>query len=289
MKTLAAIIAACAASAALANTPVPGGKWSYTFTDVKGRADRPMRVYTYRPRKCDSTCPMVFVLHGTKRNASEYRDYWVALADHYNILIIAPEFSQKNWPKAAGYNAGEALDQKDREKWAFAAVEHLFDEMRDGQSSYVLFGHAAGGQFAQRFAIFVPDHRASVVIAANPSWYTMPEWRKEKTEAPFPYSLVGSPVGEAELRRALSHRLVVMAGDRDDDPDDDESSRSTLAMKQGETRVDRAETFIKTATAAAQALGVPLAWELIEVPERVQDGEHLSTTAADLLFEKKTR
>src|SRR5438552_15571099 len=97
---------------ALAATPIPPGKWSFVWTDAKGRADRPMRVYTYRPRKCDSTCPMVFVLHGQKRNAAEFRDNWQSLADHYSFLVIAPEFTQKNWPKAAGYNLGDAGEHK---------------------------------------------------------------------------------------------------------------------------------------------------------------------------------
>ena len=287
MKTLLAMAAACLAATAFANTPVPGGKWSFDFVDAKGRPDRPMKVYTYRPRKCDSTCPMVFVLHGVQRNASEYRDYWVSLADHYNILIIAPEFSQKNWPKAAGYNLGGVAETGDREKWAFADVEHLFDEMRDGQSSYLLFGHSAGAQFAHRFLIFMPDNRASVVVAANPGWYMMPEWRKDQAAAPFPYSLVGSPVGEAELRRALSRRFVLMLGEKDVDPEDANLNKTEGAMKQGENRVERGENFFKAATAAAQALGVSMAWDLVEVPDTVHDGEHMSTAAADLLFEKK--
>ena len=230
---------------------------------------------------------MVFVLHGVQRNASEYRDYWVSLADHYNILIIAPEFSQKNWPKAAGYNLGDVAETPDRERWAFAAIEHLFDEMRDGQSSYVLFGHSAGAQFAHRFVIFMPESRASVVVAANPGWYMMPEWRKEKAVAPFPYSMVGAPVGEAELRRALSRRFVLMLGEKDVDPEDANLNKTEGAMKQGENRVERGENFFKAATAAAQALGTDMAWELVEVPDTVHDGEHMSTAAADLLFEKK--
>jgi poly(3-hydroxybutyrate) depolymerase len=290
MKTIAAIAAIAAtlvAWSAFAATPVPGGKWSFIFTDARGRADRPMRVYTYRPRKCDSTCPMVFVLHGQKRNASEVRDNWQSLADHYSFLVIAPEFTQKNWPKASGYNLGEAGEHKDREKWAFSVVEHLFDEMRVDQASYVLFGHGAGAQFAQRFALLRPDNRASVIVVANAAWYTLPEWRKDKTPAAFPYSLVNAPVGEAELRQALARRLVVMAGDRDDDADDESQDKNDGAVKQGDGRVDRAETFIKSATAAAQALGVTLAWDLVEVPERVHDGEHFGTAAADLLYEKK--
>ena len=59
------------------------------------------------------------------------------------------------------------------------------------------------------------------------------------------------------------------------------------AMKQGEQRLERGENFFKAATAAAQALGVPLAWDLVEVPDAVHDGEHMSTAAADMLYEKK--
>ena len=63
-----AAIAVAFASSVQAKTEIPPGKWSFVFTDAKGRADRPMRVYTYRPRECDTKCPIQFVLHGLKRN-----------------------------------------------------------------------------------------------------------------------------------------------------------------------------------------------------------------------------
>ena len=34
--------------------------------------------------------------------------------------------------------------ESEREKWTFSVIEHLFDEMRVDQASYVLFGHSAG-------------------------------------------------------------------------------------------------------------------------------------------------
>ena len=43
----------------VAATPVPSGRWSFVFTDQKGRPDRPIRVFTYRPKACDSTCPIL--------------------------------------------------------------------------------------------------------------------------------------------------------------------------------------------------------------------------------------
>ena len=165
VRFIGALLVAVVASVsvpAFAGTPVPGGKWSWVWKDAKGNADRPMRVYTYRPRECDSTCPIVMVLHGRKRNASAYRDYWELLADHYKVMIIAPEFSKERWPQAADYNLGGVGQEKDRNKWVFATIEHLFDEMRVDQTSYVLFGQGAGAQVAQRMALLWPENRASV-------------------------------------------------------------------------------------------------------------------------------
>jgi poly(3-hydroxybutyrate) depolymerase len=284
MRNVMAIFLACA-SVAYAATPVPAGKWSFVFADAKGRADRPIRVYTYRPRQCDSTCPIMFVMHGLKRDASNYRNHWELAADRYAFIIVAPEFSA--WPKAAAYNLGDVAAQADREKWAFSAIEHLFDEVRDGQKDYRIFGHSAGAQFVQRMALFRPDNRASVMIAANLGWYTMPEWRKDKAAEPFPYSLVNAKAGEGELRQALAKRLIVMAGENDIDPDDENLNKSAGAMKQGEMRVERAENFFKAATAAASDLGVPLAWELVEVPDTAHDGEAMSRAAADYLYGKR--
>jgi len=285
MKTLIGLIAAIAAQAAFANTPVPSGRWSFMFEDPKGRPDRPVKVYTYRPRKCDSTCPILFVMAGVKRDASSYRSYWESAADSYNFIVISPEFLA--WPKAALYNLGDVKDQPDREKWAFSVIEHLFDEMRDGQKDYRIFGHSAGGQFVQRMALFRPDNRASVMVAANPGWYTMPEWRKDKGAEPFPYSLVNARAGEAELRQALSKRFILMVGEQDVDPDDENLNKSAGAMKQGEMRVERGENFFKAANAAANDLGVKLAWELVEVPDVAHNGESMSKAAAEMLYGRK--
>ena len=272
------------AMAAVAGTPVPGGKWSWVWTDEKG-AGKPMRVYTYRPRACDSSCPMVIVLHGQARNASAYRDYWELAADRYKVLIVAPEFRKDDWDDEAYYLGG--FGKAAPNKTVFATIEHLFDEMRVDQKTYVLFGHSAGAQVAHRMALLWPDNRASAIVAANAGWYTVPELRKEKVDNPFPYSLVNTPISDGELRAALARRVVVMASESDNDADAGNLDKSGGAMKQGETRVDRAESVIKVATAAAADRGVKLGWELIEVPGAKQDGGSMSEAAAHSLYEKK--
>ena len=276
------------AQAAWSATPIPDGRWRFQWADAKGgHADRPMDVYTYRPKRCDSKCPIVFVMHGVNRNASDYRDYWELIADKYQLLVVAPLFSQRDWPKAAGYNLGDVEAQADREKWAFSAIEHLFDEVRDGHNGYAIFGHSAGGQFVQRMALFRPDNRATVMAAANPGWYTMPEWRKEKSTDPFPYSLVDARVGADQVRQALAKRFVLLAGEKDSDPDAESLNKSAGAERQGASRIDRAEAYFKASTAVAADLGVKLAWELVEVPETAHDAAAMSKAAAEAMFGKR--
>jgi poly(3-hydroxybutyrate) depolymerase len=285
-RLVAAFLFAVLAVPALAATPVPSGKWSFVFTDRKGQPDRPIRVYTYRPRQCDSTCPIQIVLHGSKRNASDYRDLWESAADHHGFLVVAPEFSQKSWPKAARYNLGDVAEWTNPEKWAYSAIEHLFDEVRDGQADYRLFGHSAGGQFVQRMLLFRPDARASVFVAANPGWYLMPEWRKEKAAGNYPFTLHEAKVGEANVRQALARRMILLVGENDTDPDDENLNQSDGAKKQGESRVDRAENFFKLATSLAGELGVKFAWELVEVPGAAHDAAAMGKAAAEAVYGK---
>ena len=287
LRMLAAVLLLLVASDAFAATPIPSGRWSFVFTDQKGRPDRPIRVYTYRPKRCDSNCPIMFVMAGERRNAYDYLAHWELAADRHGFILAAPEFSRERWPKAAAYNLGDVAEQKDREKWAFSAIEHLFDEVRVDQKDYAIFGHSAGGQFVQRMAFFRPDNRARVMIAANPGWYTMPEWRKDKGAEPFPYSLVNAPVGEAELRQALAKRVLILVGEKDTEPDAENLNQSAGAKKQGEGRLERGENFFKAATAAAQELGVKLGWEFSEVPDTAHDGAAMSRAAAEALHPRR--
>jgi pimeloyl-ACP methyl ester carboxylesterase len=272
---------------AVAATPVPSGRWSFVFTDAKGRPDRPIRVYTYRPPKCDSACPILIAMSGAKRNAYDYLGFWELAADRNRFIVIAPEFTNDRWPKAAAYQMGDIEGQSNREKWAYSAIEHIYDEVWDGQKGYMLYGHSAGAQFVQRMSILLPDNRATVMILGNPGVFMMPEWRKDKGAEAYPYSLIGSPAGEADLRKALARRIIVLAGDNDNEPDPDNLNANASVKKQGDTRIDRSENFIKAATAAAQDLGVKLGWELVEMPPTAQDAVAVARAAGEALYGKR--
>jgi hypothetical protein len=97
---------------------------------------------------------------------------------------------------------------------------------------------------------------------------------------------VNSLSGEAALRKALVRRMIVMVGEKDDNPNAENLSKDEGAMKEGATRLERAESFFKAATTSAKDLGVKLAWDLVEVPGVAPDGRSMSKAAADALFKK---
>ena len=52
---------------------------------------------------------------------------------------------------------------------------------------------------------------------------------------------------------ALRKRLVLIVNEKDEAPDHEGSERRDAVRRQGETRVERAENFVKAATSAAQS------------------------------------
>jgi poly(3-hydroxybutyrate) depolymerase len=288
-KILIAALLLASAIPALAATQVPSGRWSFVFTDQKGRADRPIRVYTYRGKKCDSDCPILFLMSGEKRNAYDYLAMWDYVADRNNLILVAPEFLPDRWPKSASYQLGDVSEKQDRERTSYAAIEHLFDEIRTTQKDYMIFGHSAGAQFVQRMLFLRPDNRASLLVLGNPGWYLMPEWRKDKGAAPYPHSLVDSPMaaGDDAVRKALAKRVILLVGDNDAEPDSENLNANAAGKKLGESRTERGENFFKAATTAAGELGVKLDWQLAEMPPTVQDAPGVSRAASDQMGLKR--
>lgn len=281
---------ACAAGAALlslsasAAIPVPEGKGVITFRDGRGHADRELVVHTYRPARCDARCPLQFVLHGVSRNAAGYRDYWAEAAEQHGFVVVSPLFTREVWGGAAAYNRGGVDVTDDRSRWAFAAIEHLFDEIADGRKDYRLFGHSAGAQFVHRFLYFMPNNRASVAIAANAGWYTIPEWRKDRVAFPWPHSLAQAKVGEKEARRALGQRLVVMLGDADTDPNAQDLDRTPGSLAQGANRLDRGRYFHRVSSALARDIDADFRWDVVIVPGVAHSGRLMAKAAADHLY-----
>ncbi len=252
---------------AIAPTKLPVGKSQFEFVDLKGDPTRPIKVWMFVPESCNTKCPLQVVMHGVKRDAEQYLDAWVAFANEHKFVVVAPEFSRQYFPNDDEYILGRSTTEANPAKWTFAVPEHLFDELKSrygfASDTYRLFGHSAGGQFVHRMHLFIPQHRASPIIAANAGWYTESEWGLLfASKFPYPYTTIGSRIDEARTKVVLHRPFILMLGDEDTDENDPALNKSAAANLTGLNRFTRGRHFYENAQRASQRLDVRFAWQL---------------------------
>lgn len=247
-----------------------------------------MPVWSYVPERLEAGSPLLIVLHGFQRNAEAYRDAWQGHAARHGVLLLVPEFNQKDHAGPRAYEVGNMrnaartafLPSRD---WAFTAIEAVFDAARrkfqSRQDRYCLYGHSAGAQLVHRMLTFLPDARIEMAIAANAGAYTMP-WPDER----FPYGLLGAPWDEAGLRRLLGRRLIVLLGEDDTDETHAVLLKSPEAMRQGRHRLARGRTYYRAGRDEAASLATPFAWRLVTVPGVGHSNAAMAAVAAGLLY-----
>jgi len=153
----------------------------------------PIEVFAYKPPTY-SGGPIFVIVHGSGRNAEDYRNYAINLAERFEAIIVAPLFDEKRfnderYKRGCGVTKDSVLQPKD--KWTFAVIPRLVTEVRAMEKSehlpYYMIGHSGGGQFVAKMAMFFPD-QATRFIAANPGSNVFPD-----KSIKFPYGLSGLP------------------------------------------------------------------------------------------------
>jgi poly(3-hydroxybutyrate) depolymerase len=255
--------------------------------EVEDQWGKPVPVYVYEPAKLRRDAPVLFVLHGMYRNAEDYLEAWIPEADRHRVLLVAPEFSGSRYRSSRVYQAGNVLDARgrpnERRRWVFAEIERIFDRVREttGNRSrrYLLYGHSAGAQFVHRMAMLMPEARFAKAVAANAGSYTMADF-----ELGYPFGLRGVPVDPKQLRAALGRPLVVLLGERDDDPKDPHLPDTAAARRQGAHRLARGRAFFRRAERVARELGADFAWRLETVPGVGHDHRRMARAASQILL-----
>ncbi|MBX7495111.1 hypothetical protein K3172_04475 [Qipengyuania sp. 6B39] len=257
---------------------------TFTFANWAGPA---IPVHYYRPATVTATTPVLLVFHGTSRTAGSYRDAWVDAATAGHYIVLAPEFSEQDFPESLAYQEGHVLDAagqlRPREQWSFAAIEPLFDAVRTATgtqvSRYAMYGHSGGAQFVHRFLMLMPEARYSRAIAANAGWYTLPQMSRA-----YPVGLGATPVTRDDLAAALRKRLIILLGTEDTDPNDPTLPTSSVAMEQGPNRLERGRYFFARAQEAAADQSVSLVWRIEYVQGVGHDNRGMVAAAKDLVW-----
>ena len=255
--------------------------WRTGRFTVSDWAGPPLRVfYAEPPEGLLPDAPVVIVMHGVNRNADDYRDNWIALAEQYGLRIYAPEFTAEDFPGAAFYNLGGVGTDAPS---SYAAIEPLFTAIRDRGATaqgYTLFGHSAGAQFVHRALLFEDMPHLLTAYSANAGWYTLPD-----LEADWPYGLSGVPVSEDQMAAWLGRPMTILLGDADTDPRDPNLRRTPEALAQGPYRYARGQYFFDRAGSEAARLDVPFHWQVVTVPGVAHDNAGMARTAARLIAE----
>jgi poly(3-hydroxybutyrate) depolymerase len=264
---------------------------SLRFTAQDGNT---LTAYTYRATGFDAaTGPILFVLHGARRDAQAYLAAMAPYVERAGALAIAPEFPESLYPQSEDYTLGLGVNAPpsgatyDPAEWrpdaetTFMELEHLFEALKAalpgaaGRCDYLVFGHSAGAQFTHRLLLFHPEARVRRAVAANAGWYTLPVSVPGDPNTEMPYGLTGSPVGSRDVTKALSRELIVLLGQTDtataaEDPD----LRGTdEAQAQGVNRLER-----------GRHLGEPHQWTQSEVPGAGHNTTQMAGSAAWWLF-----
>lgn len=236
------------------------GKSHFT-AGVKGKT---LNVFSYRPDNYTDG-PLLVVMHGLNRNAEDYRDNSIPLAQRFEALVIAPEFSLEQFPTEAYQRGGVTRDGKvqPQEEWTFQYVLEVVEQVRQREGRpdwpFYLIGHSAGGQFLNRMAAFLPG-KAERIVATNPGTLIFPT-----RDVPFQFGFGNLPEAlsdDAWLKKYLTAPLTLYLGTADTGLTN--LDVTPQAMAQGATRIERGRACFARGEALARERGWPFGWRLVE-------------------------
>ena len=269
------------------------GTGNFTFTSYAPLADKPVEVFYNIPKDATTSTPILFVFSGSGRDASTCRDDLIQKSNSYGFIVVAPEFSDTYYPGANQYNLGNMFENgehpsastlNDESVWTFSIVKPLFETIKtktgDTVSTYDVFGHSAGGQFAHRYLLFKPNDPFKHLIAASSGWYTLPVDTVE-----FPYGLGSSPGEGMDLHPVFTRSVTIIIGQSDTDPNSANLRHTPDADAQGMNRLERAQYFYTHCSEIASQAGIPFNWSYKALPNVGHDFNATSNAAVDILYQ----
>ncbi|MAX70455.1 MAG: hypothetical protein CMC76_05035 [Flavobacteriaceae bacterium] len=251
----------------------------YAYKDSKRKS---IKVWTYKPKSWNDKDKIVFVMHGGGRNADDYLNAWIELADKNNLLIIAPEFENKFSKYTTNdYQEGNLFTffgtKNPKNEWAYTVIENIFDHIKSVNNitneQYDIFGHSAGGQFVHRMVMLMPESRIGTAIAANSGFYTLPNENLK-----FPYGVKNT---ETDVQKAHKKRLVILLGELDNDLSLGTFRTTDLAMEQGAHRLERGTTFFNLNKELKNKNNWTFNWEIDTVKNTGHNYKKMSKSAIE--------
>lgn len=223
-----------------------------------------IEVFTFRPTGCTAQS-LLLAFHGGERSAQAARANTRHFAERNCLTVLAPLLDREHFPVWL-YDQGGIVEHgvvQPPESWTGNLALDLVAWARRevGQPlPYAMIGHSGGAQHLQRLAAFVPNEARRIVIA-NPGAHVLPS-----LDINAPYGLgnvYSASSGDDALKRYLAQPLTLMLGEKDTEPNPQDSAR---AREQGSNRLERGLRAFETARTLGEKRGWPVNWMLIRVP-----------------------
>ena len=228
--------------------------------------NKKITVWYNLPKGYRSTSKVLFVMHGVKRNGKEYLEDWLKYSNKKKVILIVPEFSNKEFPGSANYNLANIADPNNNinptEKWHFSIIESVFQDFKKQAKlktpEYYLYGHSAGAQFAHRFAMFYPESSLKLAISANAGWYTFPD-----QNISFPYGIKELNYNSKQTNSIFEKKLIILLGTSDTDPKHKYLRNTPETTEQGKHRFERGQNFYKSSKSIAKNISSKFNWSVV--------------------------
>lgn len=265
-------ILSCISVQAASAVSIPTGKGEVTV----GAGERAIQVFTYKPKNFSSG-PLIFVFHGASRNAADYRDYAVKLADRYHAVIAAPLFDAEHYPTQV-YSWGGIVRKdgslRDRKDWAYSrateVIQAILKMEGDPKRDYYLIGHSGGAQFLTRYAS-LETVTAKRIVAANAGSYAFPrldwDWGYGFGKLPKDFQK------ESAFKRLLATPMTLYLGTADTSTSTETGhfDDSEDANREGMYRLERGRSYFAYCQKLAKDKDWTFAWSLVEAPGVAHD------------------
>ncbi len=139
--------------------------------------------YLYKPEKHKPKHILV-IAHGmykkkelAKNVSKRFIKRWVSYAEEHKLIVISPVFDDSNFGTLTqGYGGYRNLLGKyePADKFVNRLVDKYKSETTSASSQFLLYGHSAGGQFANRYTVTHPKRILKTVVSAA-GRYTYPD------------------------------------------------------------------------------------------------------------------
>lgn len=236
------------------------------------------------PKLINQDTEVLFIIHGSSRDAKGYLELWLEKSKNMNVILIAPHFTKIHFPyySTLGMATHSGKIIEDDNKLLNNSLSNFYSYFKNKYKlenvNYRVFGFSGGSQFVHRYLMYGVDKNISRAALGSAGWYTFINDDK------FPYGIKNMPLEPGRIEWLLSSKVLFFLGDKDDDSKHRTLNKALGAMKQGSHRYDRGLNYFDSLTSIGERFDIPFRWSFKLIKGVDHNKEIMSKSAMDFML-----